>query len=569
MGARDIIDGVLDTFAGAVVDRMSLAKASSKGGGTGQLSTSTASNVPDEPHETPSAQLWDPFALLDTLGYRERYSMATYDALQQLAYKVPIFPPIRWIRRKQVLLFSEPAHDENQPGFTIRLRDRDASPSKKQRTKCRDMEEWIQNTGSSQALIKDGFGSFLEKSVDDSLVYDQHAFECVLNGKGEPADFYAVDGASIRLVDQPWERDIAKMDEKIRYVQVHDNSVIAEFTPQQLCFGVRNPRTDLRVNGYGLSELEAGMRIATSLIFGYEYNTKFFSQGTVAKGMLNVPQVPDKRLRIFAQQWHMIVSGISNAWRTPITNFQDAKWIDLQKSNRDMEFAQWIDFLIKIFAALELIDPVEFNMVYGNQGQTGQMFQAGTENRVKHSKDKGLRPILMHIQGVINRYLIWRIDPELMFVFTGLDPKEAKAEVDIQKTQVSYLMTVDEMRKQNDMPKLPDGKGEVILDPNWMQASNMKDQQAQMEAQGGMGGDEDQGGMMGGGGAPGGEQGQPGGQGGGGGEPDEEEGMSDQDWEQMLNQASGKALEPGELRKAHVREVDHGDVVEYDITIGE
>jgi hypothetical protein len=45
--------------------------------------------------------------------------------------------------------------------------------------------------------------------------------------------------------------------------------------------------------------------------------------------------------------------------------------------------------------------------------------------------------------------------------------------------------------------------------------------------------------------------------------------MSDQDWEQMLNQASGKALEPGELRKAHVREVDHGDVVEYDITIGE
>lgn len=555
MGLRDLFGNALTSVADAITDRLDLVKGEDLI--KSQPGKAPAGKVPPEPpEEGPDSILWDPFALLETLGYRERYSMVSYDALQKLAYRVPIFPAIKQIRQKQVLLFSQMSPDENEPGFQLRLREKEKTPSKKQKIRMQELEEWVVNTGSSSALIKDGFGSFLQKFTGDSLVYDQGGFEIVRNNDDVPADFYAVDGASFRIVDQPWEKNVAESDDMVRYVQVHDASVVNEFTPKQLCFAIRNPRTDLRCNGYGLSELEMGVNICTSLIFGFEYNKKFFSQGTVAKGMLNVPQVPDKRLRIFAQQWHMIVSGITNAWRTPITNFPDAKWIDLQKTNRDMEWGEWTNFNIKLLAGLNLIDPTEFGFIYGNTGQqAGSMFQAGTENRVKHSKDKGLRPLLMFVAEQLNRYLIWQIDPELELVFTGLDPKEAKQEVDIQKTQTSYLMTVDEQRKRNDLPPMKGGLGDVILDPNWIQFKNAKDQAEQMEQQMEMGGGE-----MG----PGGEEG-PGGAPEGG-EAPEEEGMDAQGWESMMREAE-KADDPPTLRKAHVRERREGDVIEYDIDL--
>jgi hypothetical protein len=418
---------------------------------------------------------------------------------------------------------------------------------------------YIKISGVSRTEVEDLQVYNLEVEDDHSFVANgfvsHNCFEVVENRKGEPADFYAVDGASIRIVDHPWDNDLQRSDDQVRYVQVHDASVVKEFTPRQLCFGVRNPRTDLRCNGYGISELELGIKMATSMIFGFDYNSAYFTQGTVAKGMLNLPQIPDGRLRIFAEQWHLVVSGIANAWRTPITNFPDAKWIDLQKSNRDMEFGEWINFLIKLFCALALIDPTEINFLFGNTGQSQQMFQSGPEQRVKHSKDKGLRPLLMHIERMLNRYVIWRINPELEFVFTGLDPKEAKEEVDIQKQQTTYLMTVDEMRKRNDLPPLEDGKGECILDATWNQFVQAKAQAKQQEKM-----------MQQQGGQPG-QPGQPEGGGGKGeGEEEEQPEMGQEDWEKMFNEAS-KGGAGGGLKKAHVTERITGDVVEYEIEV--
>jgi len=531
MAVSDWIGRLTETLAGMVQDEQ-IAKATS---------SDLPEYAPEEPTDSPKGMLWDPFSMLETLGYRERYSMVSYDALQRLAYKVPVFPPILQIRTKQIQLFSVPQHDENEAGFSLRMRDRDKTPGKKERNQCRDIEEWLSNTGSSSAIEKDGFGQYLQKITKDSLIYDQAATEKVYNRKGLPADFYAMDGSTIRIVDQPWDRDIRKSDDQIKYVQVHDSSVIAEFTPRELAFMVRNPRTDLRCNGYGVSELEMAVNLATSLIFGYQYNTKFFSQGTVAKGMLNLPKVPDKRLGLFARQWHLIVSGIDSAWRTPITNFPEAEWIDLQKGNRDMEYSAWMDFLIKLFAATCLIDPTEFNMTFGNQGQTGQMFQSGSENKVKHSKDKGLRPLLISVAEHLNRHLIWPINRDLELYFTGLDPKEAGEEIENQKKKVSYLMTVDEMRKENDLPPLPDGKGEVILDPTWNQAAQMKEQMSQQEQ---MGQEQDQGGQ----------------------EPQEQQ-EGGQEQPEDGPDAWGRLLAQKSLTKAVVTERKEGDVIHYEIEV--
>lgn len=572
-----IWDSIIDRVAEGILEKADIGDMMQKAGSGATAGRDGVIGGQVPPEATPEEMIglmYDPFALLETMGYRERYSAISYEVLLKMAYSVPIYPSILQTRRSQIVNFSTPELDRAMPGFSIGMRDVKKQPSKKEAIRCREVEEWVVNTGASQALVRDGFDEFLKKFVRDAFIYDQPCFEIVNNKKGQPCDFYCLDGASIRIADTAW-RSGAQKDTDIRYVQVHDETVIAEFAPINLCMGVRNPRSDLRVNGYGESELEMGIKIATALINGFSHNSQFFKNGTVSKGMLNLPKIPDKKLRIFSRQFHMIASGVLNAWRTPITNFEGAEWIDMQKSNRDMEWVEFVNFCIKLFSGICQIDPEELHFSFGNAGQNAAMI-GGTpaEHRVKQSKDKGLRPLLKFIASCLNRYLIWRLDPDLCLRFTGLDPREGETTVEIEKKQVTYLKTVNELRAENDLPKLPPKKGDLILDAQWMQAHMAAEQAEQMEQQGGMGGEE--GGPPGEGGQPGeGDQGdEPGG-------PD----MGEDDWAAMMDQAAGtaqKALTPDsgegeQLRKsrlvapgtARVTEMRGTETVVYDIDLGE
>jgi hypothetical protein len=472
MGLKDVWNNAKKSAKAAVVDaarRIVASDVMEKAATVTPIRENKAEKIP--PEATPEELIGlmaDPFALVETLGYRERYSSVSYDALNRMSYYVPIYPTILQTRRNQCASFCAPQTDQSLPGFRIGLRDRKKRASKKDQIRAQELEEWMVNTGSSDQLTRDPLEAAVRKLVRDAMVYDQFTFEKVRNRKGAICDWYPLDGASIRIADTAWKEG-PRSDDDVHYVQVHDETVIAEFTPNNLCFGVRNPRSDLRVNGYGESELEMGIKIGTALINGWHYNAKFFENGTVAKGMLNIPDIPQSKLRIFAQQWHMMTSGMINAWRTPITNFKQADWVDLQKSNKDMEWAEFINFSIKLMAGICQMDPAELHMQFGNVGQTQQMFQAPAEEKIKYSKDKGLRPLLSFIAQQFNRHLIWQLDPDLCFYFTGLDPRDSQQAVDIEKKQVSYLKTVNEMRIENDETPLSPEEGDVILDPTWMQ----------------------------------------------------------------------------------------------------
>ena len=57
------------------------------------------------------------------------------------------------------------------------------------------------------------------------------------------------------------------------------------FFPWELTFGIRNKSSDIFTNGYGVSELEDMVQIVTWLLFGMQYNSNFFSQGSNTKGL--------------------------------------------------------------------------------------------------------------------------------------------------------------------------------------------------------------------------------------------------------------------------------------------
>jgi hypothetical protein len=478
-----------------------------------------AAQLPPEPAtDDTKSLLYDPFALIDQLGYRDRPTGLTYETLREMAKKVPTYTSILQTRLTQVKSFGQRQTDERDPGFGVVLRDSKRTPTRKDEQRMRDLEDWLLLTGTPRppnrpqrpsklrglqggylpgmplGQGRDDFKTFLHKLTRDALILDQGCFEIVRNKKGLPAEFYAMDGATMRLADVPPGAETEQDPQQVKYVQTYDEIIISEFAAHEMCFGVRNPRTDIRVNGYGFSELEMLINVITATLWSFEYNRRFFGQGTAARGILNFKgSVPDKKIDNFRRQWKMMIAGVNNAHRTPMTSVDDVQWIDLHSSNRDMEFSAWMDWLIKVTCAVCAFDPAEINFNYGNTGQSSQMFATPVESKVKESKDKGLKPLLQDLAQWLNTHLIWPLDPNFEFQFLGLTSKSADQSIDLAMKESKYKKTVDEIRAEDDLPPLPDGKGAVILDPTWLQFSQAADMAAQQEEMGqaGMGGEED------------------------------------------------------------------------------
>lgn len=193
------------------------------------------------------------------------------------------------------------------------------------------------------------------------------------------------------------------------------------FYPWELGYGIRNKSTNIYKNGYGTSELETLVEIITWILWGMQYNGNFFSKGSQPKGFINVKNnnIDNTTLNEFRQAWTQTMRGVSNSHRVPIINGIDLEWIDLQKNNRDMEFNDWLKFLLIITCSVYRIDPTELGFQFKDQAQI--FGQDGQKERLNHSRDKGLKPLLIFLQNIINHYLIDEIDSDFEFAFTGIE----------------------------------------------------------------------------------------------------------------------------------------------------
>jgi len=185
---------------------------------------------------------------------------------------------------------------------------------------------------------------------------------------------------------------------------------------------------------------------------------------------------------------------ISNSWKTPILQSEGLEWIDLNKSNSEMEFGRWMEYLIKISCGVFLIDPAELNFdLHGGVQQT-PLFESSQEWKLKASRDRGLKPLLKFISKLINKNIIDRIDDHFTFEFVGLDEMSEQEKHEMLIEQISSYMTLNEARRSLDLPDLPGG--DVPMNPVYIQAMQAQQQKEQQEqqAQGAEGGPPSEGG---------------------------------------------------------------------------
>lgn len=424
--------------------------------------------------QDPKSLFYDPYAVVDQLGYKDKPTNMTYGTLKAIFYKLPIVQAIYFTRLNQLASFCKPQKNRYSLGFRIRLRDTDKHPTRVEQNWAAQMSDTLMTTGvTDNPKGRDDFETFIKKIMKDSLMYDQMCFEVVPNRKGLPAEWYAVDASTMRIADNGETFKDEDKTKNTRYVQIYDGMIIEEYTQDELCFAVRNPNTDIRQQGYGVSELELLVITITGLLHGHDYNSKFFTQGNPAKGIINFKGVvPKNQIEEFKRQWYSLLSSIENAWKTPIISGQDEiQYINLQTNNRDMEFSAWMDFLIKEACAVHSIDPAEINFQYGNSGQRAALVESSNAEKITASKERGLRPLANAAQKAINTYIVHPINPDFELEFVGLDAETRQEVIDRNTKRVTSFMTVDEVRAEEDLPPLEEGKGDIILNQVYLQNS--------------------------------------------------------------------------------------------------
>lgn len=441
----------------------------------------------------PKSYFIDPLQFNSNLGYKDKAFSLTYTTLKRMS-KTPIINSIIKTRKNQVADFAELQENKYQTGFVVRKKPKGGVEQKmdnKDKRIAFSIADFLLKGGNSGGWGHDDFDTFIRKIVDDSLTYDQMTFEVMRNRRGKVESFIATDASTFRIAnsffaedyDSPYFREnkgiwgFSNEDfgEKVKgyypsYVQIYQNNKIAEFYPWELCFGVRNPSTSIYANGYGCSELEELINVVTSLLWGDEYNRRFFSQGSAPKGMLRVKgTVNETSLQQFKQQWQSMITGVMQSWKTPVVN-QDVEWIDLQKNNRDMEYSSWMEYLIKLACAVYNIDPVEIGWDISRGSNPGGLFEGSQEQRFQHSKDKGLYPLLKFLQRKINKYIVEPIHPDYELVFMGLNGMSIEQELEMDIKKVGAFATINEIREKYEMKPLEDG--DIIENSIYAQARN-------------------------------------------------------------------------------------------------
>ena len=489
--------------------------------------------TPDKNAYEQKANLADPtnYGAMN-FGYKERWSLLDYRKSRQITYSDPIVAAILQVRINQVAAFSRPQPDKYKLGYKIRMRETKKNASKQEEKRIAEIEQFISNTGTPESFEdtperrrRDNFEHFLRKITRDTLSVDQINFEITPRRDGTPYCFHAVDPETIRLVPDQKEKEeyfgapsggkskdffdlignsgsVAGKNEfkpkHPRYVQVLNGIIKHTFDEWEMAFGVRNPRSDVLSHGYGLSEIEMLVTTITSHMNAEAYNRRVFTTSGTTKGILTIEgSVPPDQLEAFRRQFHMQTSGITNAWRTPIMALGEKSklnWVSLHATNKEMEFGKWLDYCIKTICGTFQIDPIEIGFDISKQGSGDKSSGGGLSNgdqaeRILYSQEKGLRPILRHIQQLINDYVVYRIDPNFEFEFVGLNAGSEDQELEQTLKKVKHFQTVNEIRAEHDLPPLPkmekiESLADIILDPGWINAVAGQISAKQMQDQG-------------------------------------------------------------------------------------
>lgn len=435
-------------------------------------------------------------------GTRAPANLLTYPMLRELG-RIDTIRSIINTRTAQVAQWCHPSHedpDDNykyRPGFIVRPKDKRKSPTRAQADMIEQIKTFLHFAGAP-GFRPQGAPRTLEGMarmvLRDSLTLDAGAVEKVRTRGGKLAYLLPLDAATIRY-SLPTAADLANgwRDPRDGFVQVdpYTTQVLATFDARDLIYVVRNPSTELWRGGYGEPELEILIAAITTLLNSETYNASNFTNGLQAAGVLAVvSNMNGEQFDVWQRKLYMMLNGPSAINRLAAVQLNpgtkdDIKHIPLGNTNKEMQYQEWIQYLIKKLCMLFQMDPAEIGLVHGNEGQDSSLNSANPDSRIQASHERGLFPLVRLFFATLQAHVVEELDPDFEVIPQGLEPDlREKTGSRLKSTGESYL-TINEVRAAQGLEPLKDDNGQPspfgawINNPNFFNAA----QQAQAAAQ--------------------------------------------------------------------------------------
>lgn len=428
--------------------------------------------------------------------YKMKSSRLSNRMLKDASLRDWLVSTILQVRVDTLQRFSKPQQNKFDPGFRIVKRDdQEVEYSAKDKENIKKINSFICNCGRVEGTPSDDrmmFGDFLRLIVRDALTFGHVSVEKVKTRNGGLHRFRPVPAEQVYLINKEASRETilkelksikpflapksnndpqaeeeyyAQQIDYYKWAQVaYDDKTLAIFGDEDMVFKLFNPQNFADSMGYCYGPLELAILTIKNHMNTENYNANFFTHGYAAKGLLHLKgTVTQSQLTNFRRQFYNAISGSANAWRTPIiAGLDDVSWVPLSGTAREMEYINYNNHLMRSICSQFQIDPIELGLDYisSDTGRGGN--DKSSIQKIEYSRERGLFPILMFIEEIMNNDILPALDKDLasayVFKFDGFSDTTPQSEVALLQAE----MTVH--KSMNDLLKI--ARKETIKDPS-------------------------------------------------------------------------------------------------------
>lgn len=287
---------------------------------------------------------------------------------------------------------------------------------------ARRQQDALRELFSQPSAKLDSFQSFAKVVISELLTLDAAPIEKVRYPNGEIAELWPTRGDWI-AVDERWD---GSDPDRARYYFVPDGTARAAFRNEDMLYLVANQRAN---SALGISPMLVLQTIVESELQALEYNRRQV-MGAAPDGVLNIgetagPEDVQKaegkfQGEVFGQGAMAVIGG-----------YKSPSWMPFRSTNREMQFREWEDLLIRCIATVLGLSPMDLAITFDVNRSTAEQQGANTN-------DRGLRPLLALFQNYMTREVVWDKSfggraNNLAFAFKSLNLDETLTKAQINK----------------------------------------------------------------------------------------------------------------------------------------
>lgn len=441
--------------------------------------------------------------------FKNRMSRITNKTLKDVSLRDWLVSSIMQTRIDTMIRFARPQRAKFDMGFKIQKKNSKENLTSEEQQEIANIEDFIYNCGRKDKVPADEkmlFGEFLKLCTRDALTFGHIAVEKIFTKNKALHRFRPLPGEAVYKINQKTSKEIIKKEiesarvmyeqrrkdsedpsfkyqrndrdiEYYKYVQMsYDNRVLQAFGDEDLIFRLSNPQNFADSMGYCYSPLELAVINVTNHLNVENYNAQFFTYGYAARGILHLKgTVTQSHLTAFRRQFYNSISGTQHAWRTPIiAGLDDVQWVPLAGGAKEMEYLNYNNHIMRAVCAQFQIDPMEMGLDYlisGNGRAPSQ--QANNEYKITYSRERGLLPLLMMFEDMVNCDILPLLDPKLAdkyeFKFTGYTDETPQTNVALLQAEMTVHSTMNDLLRSAGKKRIDHSIFDLPLNQNFWQ----------------------------------------------------------------------------------------------------